>query len=185
MSTAPIDYSQLTLFQKILLTTDGTVTDLVSLFTGEPIHITKLSQEIVNSQQPAVLQLDAATPLLHREILLSGEQQHYLYAVSHFVIPRMSRDMQHQLLNTNTPIGLLWQQARLETFREVITQAAEPMGQLAEYFGGTASDRLLTRTYLIYHGGLPLGVITEKFPADAFPDSWLAGTTANLNQGGE
>lgn len=168
MSTAPIDYDQLSLFQKILLTTDGTVTDLVSLFTGEPIHITKLSQEVMESREPAVLLLDEPTPLLHREVLLSGERQHYLYAASHFVIPRMSRDMQHQLLTTNTPIGLLWQQARLETYREVISQGEEPMGALSEHFAGHEGGRLLARTYLIYHGGLPLGVITEKFPRAQF-----------------
>lgn len=168
MSITPVDFRTLSLFQKILLTTDGTVTDLVSLFTGEPIHITKLSQEVVDGREPAVLLLDEPTPLLRREVLLTGNEQHYLYAASHFAIPRMSRDMQHQLLETNTPIGMLWQQARLETYRELISQAEEPMGTLDRHFPGQSDDRLLVRTYLIYHGGLPLGVITEKFPRSGF-----------------
>ncbi|GAB1255761.1 chorismate pyruvate-lyase family protein [Aurantivibrio plasticivorans] len=160
--------ASLSLFQEILLTTDGTVTDLIALYTGSPIHITKIQQSVVNHAVPTSLQVDPQSDVLHREILLSGDDKHYLYAESHFVISRMSEQMQSDLLHTDTPIGLLWKQARLETYREIIDSFTEPMGKLAPYFSGDPSDRLRCRSYLIHHNTLPLGLITEKFPASFF-----------------
>lgn len=156
------------LFQDILLTTDGTVTDLLALYTGEPIHITKIQQAVINQTTPDTLLLDKPSDLLHREILLSGASGHYLYAESYFVISRLSEQMQANLLHTDTPIGLLWKQARLETYREIITTFDEPMGDLAKYFPADSSGRLRCRSYVIFHNGLPLGLITEKFPQSYF-----------------
>jgi len=162
------DFDSLSFFQRVLLTTDGTVTDLVSLYTGEPIHITKIAQEFITSDQPQALQLPKPEMLLQREILLSGETQQYIYAQSFFVMSRMSLDMQEQLLNTNTPIGLLWKESRLETFRVIIDQHRDQQPKLEEYFDGEPGQHYLSRSYLVYHRGQPLGLINEKFPASYF-----------------
>lgn len=163
----------LSLMQNVLLTTDGTVTDLVALFSGEPIHITKLSQEIAQETGPAELELSEPTPLLKRVILLSGSERHYLYAESHFVIDRMAPAMQKQLLETETPIGLLWKQARLEMHRAVVERKLEQRPTLLDYFADADDARFLSRTYVVYHQGKPLGVITEKFPYSYFVDSLI------------
>lgn len=158
----------LSLKQKVLLTTDGTVTDLVALFSGEAIGITKLSQEIVRSAEPVQLELAEATPLLKRVILLSGTSGHYLYAESFFVVSRMPPELQAQLLETETPIGLLWKQARLEMYREVVEQRLEDRPDLLCYFASARDARFLSRTYVVYHGQKPLGIITETFPYSYF-----------------
>lgn len=158
----------LSLMQNVLLTTDGTVTDLVALFSGEPIHITKLSQDIVQERGPAALQLTRPAPLLKRVILLSGHERHYLYAESCFIIERMTPAMQRQLLETETPIGLLWKEARLEMYREVVERKLENQPALVDYFAEARDQRFLSRSYVVYHQQQPLGVITEKFPYSYF-----------------
>jgi len=160
--------AQPSVFQSILLDTDGTVTDLIGHIVGEQIHITKLSQEIVTADEPEPLELPAPTQLLHRTILLSGAAQHFLFAESFFVIERMSDYLRRELLESQVPIGLLWQQEKLETFREILQQGRENCAALREYFPDINSDQFFTRSYRVFHHGAPLGVITEKFPVEYF-----------------
>ncbi len=159
----------LSLFQRILLATDGTVTDLIALYTGEAIRVTKLEQSVVTGAARAELGCEGTTQLLQRRILLCGTQQNYLYADSQFVFERFSAWMQQQLLETDRPIGLLWKEARLETFREIIAQGIEPGGAIAQHFGLPPTAPFVARTYLVHHGGQPLGAITEKWPFATFP----------------
>jgi len=165
-----LNYQQATRFQAILLDTDGTVTDLIRHYTGEDIHVTKLTQELITTDQPSALRLSAPTRLLHRCILLSGEQQHYLYAESFFVIDRMSDYLRHELVESQVPIGVLWQREKLETFREVLNREQETNAEIAQYFPNLQTPLFWSRQYLVYHGGEPLGLICEKFPVEYFRD---------------
>lgn len=158
------------LFQKILLATDGTVTDLIALYTGDSIRVKKLSQEIRREKAPEELQCADPAQLLHRRILLAGATKNYLYADSLFVFERFSPSIQQQLLNTDRPIGLLWKEEKLETYREVIDQRVEQHSEIAEHFSLARDALFVSRTYLIHHGRRPLGSITEKWPAAAFRD---------------
>jgi chorismate-pyruvate lyase len=163
-----IDNQPLSLFQKILLATDGTVTDLISLYTGEPIRVKKLEQTIREQVAPQSLQCDGLTRLLVRKILLSGASQNYLYADSIFVFERFSKSIQDQLLNTDRPIGLMWKEEKLETYREIVEQNVEPCADAAGHFGLPTFEPFVSRTYLIHHAGKPLGAITEKWPVSYF-----------------
>jgi chorismate-pyruvate lyase len=160
--------NELSLFQKILLATDGTVTDLIALYTGEPIRVKKLEQSIQERSAPDELQCSAPTRLLHRRILLSGETHNYLYADSLFVFERFSKSIQDQLLHTDRPIGLMWKEERLETYREIVEQKVEPCPEVAGHFGRLPNEPFVSRTYLIHHNGKPLGSITEKWPVSLF-----------------
>ncbi|HYM36643.1 MAG TPA: chorismate pyruvate-lyase family protein, partial [Steroidobacteraceae bacterium] len=111
---------RLSLMQKILLSTDGTVTDLIALYTGERIRVKKIEQNVEVKTAPKLLACDSPLKLLSRKILLSGASRNYLYADSVFVFERFSVSIQDQLLNTDRPIGLLWKEARLETYREIV-----------------------------------------------------------------
>ncbi len=166
--------SELSQFQSILLSTDGTVTDLIRHFTGEDIRVTKLLQEIIDSDKPQALELSGKQDLLHRKILLSGKNQHYLYAESHFVLDRMSEFLRKELTETDIPIGLLWQRERLETFREIIDCQLETGEELYPYFPSMLDiceeeeKGFLSRRYKVYHNKKILGLITEKFPYTYF-----------------
>lgn len=159
----------LSLFQRVLLHSDGTVTDLISTYYQQPIHVTKLKQKIITSKSITSLQLTSETELLQREILLSDAQDnHYLYAESFFVLDRMEANFRKQLLETETPIGLLWQQEKSETFREIIDHNLEKNESLQRYFNSATDDQFLSRTYRVHQSGQPLGLITEKFPYSYF-----------------
>jgi chorismate-pyruvate lyase len=158
----------LSLFQKILLATDGTVTDLIALYTGESIRVKKLEQEIREAIAPDKLRCEGPTKLLSRQILLSGATKNYLHADSLFVFERFSKSIQEQLLKTDRPIGLMWKEERLETYREIVEQKVEPCAAIASYFDLPVSVLFVSRTYLIHQAGKPLGAITEKWPLSYF-----------------
>jgi len=163
-----IDQNQLSLFQKILLATDGTVTDLIALYTGESIRVKKIEQAIRQEIASPVLQCSGSTSLLIRKILLSGANGNYLFADSVFVFERFSRSIREQLLNSDKPIGLMWKDERLETYREIIEQKVGPCADIAAHFDLPESAPFVSRTYLIYQMGKPLGAITEKWPLSYF-----------------
>ena len=157
----------LTLFQKVLLSTDGTVTELVSLYAGRPIRARKISQSIGYAAAPAPLQTDADARILHRTIVLEDDTgAPYLYADSYFIVDRFSEAIQRDLVETDLPIGLLWRRERLEMYREMIDHRREQCAVVAALLQVDAMAALLSRSYVIVHGGQPLGVITEKFAAD-------------------
>ena len=163
----------LSLFQKVLLVTDGTVTQLVELYTGESIRVKKIENQIVNTQHvpadvQARLQTTSNNSLLKRIILLCGDTKSYIYAESYFVMERLPADMRIKLETTNIPIGLLWREAKLETHREIIEYRRERNAAVALHLGIDDNSELLSRTYMLYTSGKPMGVITEKFPAGYF-----------------
>ena len=159
------DDESLSLLQKVLLTTDGTVTQLLEIYTGEKIRVQKLEHALVKGA-PSSLGVSATEPVLSRRILLRGATRPYMYAQSWLVPSRMPRGMQETILQTDTPIGQLWKASRLETFREIIDFRREQDSEVAALFG--IDDSLLSRTYLISAGGAPMGLIVEKFPATYF-----------------
>lgn len=157
----------LSLFQKVLLATDGTVTDLVALFTGEAIQASKLMQSLARGREVALLPCGEDELVLHRRILLQGATsgRSYLYAESSFVFDLFPEAVRQGLLHTEQPIGLLWREARLEMYREITDRRIEHCPAVVAHFGLPATAPLLSRTYAIHHDGRQLGVITEKFPA--------------------
>lgn len=155
----------LSTLQKVLLTTDGTVTQLLEICTNERISVQKLDHALIQGA-PASLGVSATEPVISRRILLRGAVQPYLYAHSWLVPSRMPQGMRDSMLNTNTPIGQLWRAARLETYREIIDFRREQDAEVAALFGVDAP--LLSRTYLIHSGGAPMGLIVEKFPSTFF-----------------
>jgi chorismate-pyruvate lyase len=159
------DDDSLSLPQKVLLTTDGTVTQLLEIYTGEGIRVEKLEHTLV-SGGPVSLGVSATEPVLNRRILLRGAKRPYMYAHSWLVPSRMPRGMQEKILQTDTPIGQLWKASRLETFREIIDFRREDDSEVCALFGSDIT--LLSRTYLIHAGGLPMGQIVEKFPTTYF-----------------
>jgi len=155
----------LSLLQRTLLITDGTVTQLLELFTGEKIRVQKLEHELVQGG-PDKLGLGAGESVLSRVILLRGATQPYMYAHSWLVPARMPAAMQDAMRHTDTPIGQLWKTSRLETFREIVEYRREQDPGVSALLG--MPGPLLSRSYLIHTGGKPMGLIAEKFPAALF-----------------
>lgn len=160
--------------QKILLTTDGTVTHILEACAGERIRVAKLehTQGVIFLDDPT-LEMSGPERVIERRILLQGAQsgQSYLYADSVMLVDRLDPALAEALGSTDQPVGRLMYDSRLETFREVLSCGTETAGACGGYFGVDADSWLLVRTYRVIAKSRPLMRITEKFPATA----WLEG----------
>jgi chorismate-pyruvate lyase len=166
--------SQLSLFQQVLLATDGTVTDLLRLYSGTDVKARKIAQHLATAHAveglPALLAADPSQRILVREIVLESSGIPLVHAASYFCFDRFSIKTQQGLLTTQTPIGSLWRAERLEMFREVIDRHVEQNATVARHLAVAADAPIVCRAYRIDHAGAPLGLITERFALQAFAD---------------
>lgn len=166
-----IDPIFLSPFQRILLTTNGTVTDMIEAYSGEPIKIKKLFEDKVNLQDDILpMQLEKGAEVITRKVLLQGSMstRNYVYADSILVFNRLHEKMQTQLLETKTPIGKIWIENKVEIFKENIEIGKEHAGDLADYFQIQPDEYLLYRTYCVISNRQYTMMITEKFPEKSF-----------------
>ena len=166
-----IEPSDLSVFQRILLTTDGTLTDILEAYLFEQIRIVKLSEKLVLLDQDILpIELKKGTEVIARKILLQGKisRKNFVYAESILVPERLDEQFKQALLETKTPIGKIWFEQRVETFKEILETSKESSEGLSTYFGIEPSDNLLSRTYQVVTNRKPVMMITEKFPESYF-----------------
>ena len=162
-----IDPMRLNQLQRILLTTDGTVTDVLEAYYREPMQVVVLAQEQMPAAEAVpLLSIDKGHELLTREILLQGaiSGSCVLFASSLIVIDRLSAPLRDGLLLKQRPLGHLILEHRIETFREIVSCRREPAMALSKWFQLNDAAPLLCRTYTIATGGVPMMLVTEKFP---------------------
>ena len=162
---------ELSLLQQVLLVTDGTLTNLLELYTGESIHVVKLAEVLRPAEQAqGLLKLAEDQPVMARTVVLQGRtsQRNWLYAESLIVPERLDPHFQARLLHSHEPIGKLWLEQRVETFKEQVAAYRQPANGLGRYFGLEAGDELLCRTYLVFSQRQPVMLIAEKFPVSYF-----------------
>ena len=158
---------RLSAMQRILLTTDGTVTDMLEAYFREPMAVVPLAQDLVDSPEPMPeLEVAAGHPVLAREILLSGKLsgRTALHASTIIVLDRLSDHLRAGLLEKKQPIGQLLLNDKLETYREIIRCERRAAADLASHFACYDSAPLLSRTYIVTLGGKGIMRITERFP---------------------
>ncbi|MEH2144297.1 chorismate--pyruvate lyase family protein [Nostoc sp.] len=166
--TAPAVLSS---FQKILLTNNGTITDLIEIYTGESIKVKKLSEKIIKLNNALLpMQLDNNTKVLDRKILLQGgvSGRNYIYAESSIVLERLDKQVRQDLLTTTKPIGKIWLENKVGIFKENLEIGRLPAQELAPYFNIAPDANLLFRTYCVVSNQKYTMMITEKFPESYF-----------------
>ncbi len=160
-------------FQRILLTTDGSITDMLESYSRERMKLVKLSEEISNLETDILpMQLKKGAEVIERKILLRGKisQKNYIYAESIIVPNRLVERFRKELLTTKTPIGKLWYEQKIETFKEIITTGKYCANQLASYFQINPQDKIIFRTYCVISNQKYTMMITEHFPELYFID---------------
>lgn len=166
-----LDDVRLSPFQRILLVTDGTVTNILRAYAAEPVEVVKLSQvsRRADSGVPE-LEMGPGEPLIQRMILLRGvdDDRTFVCARSLIASDRLPPSVRQGLLETNRSIGELLQDIRLETFREILEVSQEPAGEIGSYFDLEPDATMIFRRYRIIASQRPLMVIREDFPASAF-----------------
>jgi len=171
LNRSHIDPATLSTFQRILLTTDGTVTDMLEAYLCEQIQLLKLSEEVVNTTHYIQsMELPEGSEAVERKILLRGKisRKNYLYAESIIVLDRLEDSFRNELVNTKTPIGKLWLEKRVETFKEIIDSGKHPAMELSQYFNIEPEENIFFRTYCVLSNKKYTMMITEKFPESYF-----------------
>nr|VFJ48044.1 MAG: chorismate lyase [Candidatus Kentron sp. FW]VFJ51822.1 MAG: chorismate lyase [Candidatus Kentron sp. FW] len=171
LEDSPIDPSRLSPFQKVLLITDGTLTNLLEIFSEEPASVFKLSEKTIHAPEDiSPLEVTAGTEILAREILLRGQVSHrtLIYASSIIVPSRIDRKFRKDLVESYVPIGKLWINYKVEAFKEIIHYTMEQAGELSGYFSIEPEEMLLSRTYRVFSDRQPVMMITEEFPETYF-----------------
>ena len=153
-----------TLLQETLLRTDGTVTDLLELFTGENIRVDKVPPGLYSSECDWPNACGNPGPTI-RDVVLRGKKHGFaLYLRSYTLVPgETGAPVQTQLSETNEPIGKVLRQHRLEDFRQIEERGIRPIPAVAGILGGEPTDQMRWRRYSVLSGGLVIMEITEVF----------------------
>lgn len=168
-----IDPNSLKDLHRIILTTDGTVTDMLEAYFREPMVVVALSQDTVGTDTLPQAQRAsfgfAPKPggeALRREIILRGEisESCHLYATSVIALDRLPPPIRVGLLEKRKPIGHLLLENRIPTFKEILEVRRETAGALSKLFAIAESAPVLSRTYMLSVDSQALMLITEKVP---------------------
>ncbi|MFA5614274.1 MAG: chorismate pyruvate-lyase family protein, partial [Methanoculleus sp.] len=161
--------------QKILIGTDGSVTNLLEMASGHPITITTRVQEIVaaDGEAAVALDIDPGEEVNYRIVELkdSVTGEVLIYAVSRTPLRRLAPEFRQDLMRADIPIGRILRNHRIESRREITDARIIPAGtDLARTFNVHRCESMLSRKYRIIHREEPLIAIEEVFPCTSFAD---------------
>ena len=161
---------------RMLMTTDGTVTTLLEACTGEPIVTATtrqsgpatLDQLVVATGrwwQPNVhlLGLAPAERLVARRVTLRGARSGVAYVLAEsLVVPdRLPRRVASGLRHAGGSLGRLIAAGQLETRRDIVEIAAVRAAAAGDHLGVAPSALLVSRCYTILIGARPVAAVTE------------------------
>ena len=160
----------LTPIQRILLLTDGTVTDILRAYFQEPIAVVRLSHDPVrHAEVNRALEIQTGTPVIQRHSLIQGgiSKRGFILASSTLVPDRLPQTLREKIAQPELAIGQAIQSSRVETYREIldITQLGDDGQSL---YGCHETEHqgvqyTLQRTYRIFIDKKPCIFICERF----------------------
>ena len=161
-----LEVSALDPLQRVLLVTDGTLTEILEAVFLEPIELVKISQKnVATNVYHAPLDPKLGESIIERKIVLRGGQSgtHYVYAESVIAADRLSPAFRKGLVESDLPVGRLWIEHKLETFKEFLEVRFGADADLPADFTCDRSS-VFVRRYRVFSGGMPIMLITEHFP---------------------
>ena len=165
-SLAPVAVGALSPFLRALLVIDGTVTTFIEAYASEPVRIVRVDQHPSHAQGDARwLACEPAEAVIRRRTLLTGAVSSRLYASATSVIvpARLSSRMRSGLEAEPEGLGKILLGSGLETRREGLWYGQEALADLPATLDLPVMQ-CLSRSYRVFAGGLPLMLITERFP---------------------
>ena len=109
--------------QKMLLGTDGSVTNLLEVITGSPVEIETVVQEVIpaDSSIATELVIDEGDEVNYRVVKLkkSGTSEPLIYAVSHTPLKRLEPSFREDLIRADIPIGVILKNHQIESRRDI------------------------------------------------------------------
>jgi beta-ribofuranosylaminobenzene 5'-phosphate synthase len=162
--------------QKVLLGTDGSVTQLLESVTGKKVVIRTLVQRVVPADREMAenLSITEGDPVNFRivEIRTGDTGDVLIYAVSHTPLSRLSPEFRDDLMKADIPIGRIIQHHHIEARRQILSARVLPAtDDTGRIFSISRNEPVLSRQYRIIHAGKPLIFIEEQFPYNRFLDT--------------
>lgn len=154
--------------QKILLTTDGSITAILDVLFGK-ITLTTLDQHFgkADEDHAKLVNVNVGESINFREVIMHRGEKPLIYAISHIPLDRCSDDICADLVRADIPIGRILKNYHIESRREVNNIFIEkPNDRLKELF--KTDEDMLARDYVIIHGDEILMWIKEVFPVSYF-----------------
>ena len=161
--------------QKMLLGTDGSVTNLLEVVTESPVEIETLVQRVVPADEAVAreLQINPGEEVNYRVVLLKRADSHeaLVYAISQTPLKRLDASIKEDLTKADIPIGVILKKHCIESRRDITSAEILPASQEhCRAFGVFSREIMLTRSYKIIRHGEPLMAIKETFPYNSFRD---------------
>jgi chorismate-pyruvate lyase len=156
--------------QKILMTTDGSITAILDVLYGK-IALKTLEQhfEEATEESARLVNVDAGDEVNYREIVMHKDDYPLIYAVSYIPLKRLSKEMRDDLVRADIPIGRILKKYNAETRREInVIQIEKATDKLKELYN--TEEDFLTRDYTIIMNGEILMWIKEFFPINYFTE---------------
>lgn len=156
--------------QKILLTTDGSVTAILDVLKGH-VNINTLKQEFIpaNIKMAQDLNIDEGDTVNYRVVIIKTPLEPLIYAVSLVPIKRLNKEFKEDLIRADIPIGRILKKHNIESRREIKSIFIEnPDEELKNIF--KTDSPFLSRTYNIIHHDEILISLKEMFPYSLFKE---------------
>jgi chorismate-pyruvate lyase len=160
------------LLQDALLKTDGTVTDLLELFSDEEISIEKVTPGLYTEECERA-ECGNEPGSVVRDVILRGKESgtRYIFAHSHLFPSVLPPAVQTRLSTTSDPIGKVLREYRTESFRKIDETSTDLMPAIAQRLGHDEDDQMRWRRYSVISGGAVIMEITEVFSEQLFASS--------------
>ena len=175
----PLKEEELSPLHRILLHTDGTVTDVLRQFTGAIINVVKPplntcflwdkldKHSLYYKGNP---ENNLCKEFKYREVILQSAQsnQNLVYALSLICLKNITPSILLKLDHTDMGIGMIITSERLETFREILTFNKFKVSDFPFFrkIFPRANHFILHRTYTISNNQKPIFIINEYFPSE-------------------
>ncbi|WP_298502267.1 chorismate lyase [uncultured Methanobrevibacter sp.] len=154
--------------QKILLTTDGSITAILDVLYGK-ITLKTIDQHIEEADQPHAKLVNVPTgeKINFREVIMHKDGKPLIYAISHIPLSRCNDGICSDLIRADIPIGRILKNYDIESRREINEIYIEkPNDRLKEIF--ETDEDMLAREYVIINSDAILMWIKEVFPVSHF-----------------
>lgn len=157
--------------QKILLTTDGSITRILEALGGEPITVETVRQVIIKAdkRKAELLNIPPGSEVNYRVVNLRNSTGVLIRAVSYAPLARLRPEFKAHIMRKDKPIGRIMAELGIEARREITSyDVIKADEELSRVFNIPLGALLLKRTYNIIYQGEILLNITEIFPHASF-----------------
>lgn len=152
--------------EKILLITDGSITNILDIIKGH-VTIKTIKNDFCEVNGLAdELKLQKKDVLNYREVSIEHKRP-LIHAISLIPIKNLDKEIKNDLLNAEIPIGRILKKHEIEARREIKYIGFEEINEDYKIMFNTKS-KLLTRVYHIIHQDEILMRIKETFPHNFF-----------------